>query len=104
METRRILRTCLRHAPDSVDSLWAAATVEGGISLDPADTSPPPAAAAYSSGGKAGMRGGGSENSHFGGQEGGSAARESAAEELMRVLGLSDLAVEDEELGKGRFG
>lgn len=103
METRRILQTCLRHTPDSVDSLWAAATVEGGISLDPADTSPPPAAA-DSTGGKVGTRGGGLEDPNFGGQERGNAARESAAEELMRVLGLSDLAVEDEELGKGRFG
>lgn len=104
LETRRVLRECLLHEPDSVDSLWAAATVEGGVSLDPGDISAPPSAAEGGSiDGKPGIRDDGLEDSQFGGRKR-LMARESAAQELMRVLGLSVLAVKDEELGSGRLG
>ena len=78
LEMRRVLHACILHAPSNVDAFWAAAAVEGGVSPDPGDVS---------------------ESSHEAESAGASAPRKLAlSEELVRVLGLADLDLREEDL------
>lgn len=75
---RRVLYACILHAPSSVDGFWAAAAVEGGVSPDSGDLSElrPEARSA----GVSGRR------------------QLALSEELVRVLGLADLDLREEDL------
>lgn len=94
-----MLGTCFLHAPHDIEGFWAAAAVEGGVSLDPGDiTSSPLTIDVRVNSTQVPMAG---ESQGFG--ENGSAIRgESLPDELTRVLGLSPLAVEEGELEQTR--
>lgn len=78
LEMRRVLHACILHAPSNVDAFWAAAAVEGGVSPDSRDMS---------------------ESSTEAGSEGASGRGQLAlSEELVRVLGLADLDLREEDL------
>ncbi len=78
LEMRRVLHACILHEPSSVDAFWAAAAVEGGVSPDPGDMT---------------------QSSPRAGSAGGSGSRQvGLPAELMRVLGLSDLDIREEDL------
>lgn len=93
-----MLRACLQHEPDSVDSFWAAATVEGSVSLDPGDVSPPLPASSRGIGATTGVR------DDLQGKRDGFAKHASISEDLTRVLGFSYLDVEDGDLGELSHG
>lgn len=82
LEMRRVLHACILHAPSSVDAFWAAAAVEGGVSPDPGDMKFSCPGVGTSPRSSAGPR------------------RQTPAlsGELVRVLGLADLNLREEDV------
>lgn len=90
-----MVHACILHAPNSIDALWAAAAVEGGVSPDPGDTVASPPATGGKGVGETGQKAAGAAGSVF---RGGGLLQNTLSEQLVHVLGMSELDLRDEDL------
>lgn len=89
------MHSCILHAPNSIDALWAAAAVEGGVCPDPEDTVAPPTATDGKAVDETGHEATGATRAVSGGD---GRCENTLSEQLVNVLGMSELDLRDEDL------